>query len=127
MTTKTPEQHREVLREFAKNPLTRKILLIDVMDAITYLLAVTEPAQIDEAVKFPPLNEGLASILGRPCFAVSGIARRLHDLKLYEVPRKAENEQAAALHWMLTLYFKYGVGWALEGEKILSGAEGAKG
>lgn len=67
----------------------------------------------------PPLNDEIEWILGRPCFAVAGIARRLHELKLYDVARKAESEQAAALHWMLNLYFTHGLAWRDEAEKVL--------
>ncbi len=70
-------------------------------------------------MKMPELNEDLKDILGRPCFTVGHLARRLHDLKLYDVPQKAEAEQAAALHWMLSLYFEHGSNWQSEGNKIL--------
>jgi hypothetical protein len=66
------------------------------------------------------LTPELADILGRLCFSVAGIARRLHKLGLYDVKTRAENEQAAALHWMLTLYAKHGDKWMIEGEKILA-------
>jgi hypothetical protein len=67
----------------------------------------------------PPLNEELAWILGRPCFAVARIGRRLHDLGLYVVDTKAEAEQAAAIHSMLGLYLKHGDGWREVAESTL--------
>lgn len=71
----------------------------------------------------PPIemDEEIRWILGRPCFTVPGIARKLHVLGLYEVKTKAEDEQACAIHWMLNLYLKHGPMWRAEGEKILKG------
>lgn len=72
----------------------------------------------------PPLtDEELKWILGRPCFAVAHIAWKLHSLGLYNVERKAEEEQAAAIHWMLSLYLKHGSEWRSIGEEILRGGK----
>jgi len=57
------------------------------------------------------LDDEVRFILGRPNFTLAGIARRLHELGIYEVKTKAEDEQAVAIHWMLTLYEKYGKEW----------------
>jgi predicted nucleic acid-binding Zn-ribbon protein len=72
------------------------------------------------------LTEDLEWILGRPCFTVAKIARRLHELGLYKVETKAENEQAAAAHWMVGLYLKHGDTWREEGEKILKKVDPAQ-
>ncbi len=66
-----------------------------------------------------PLDEEVRWILGRPCFAVSRMAWRLKELGLYDPARKAEDEQACALHWMLTMYGKHGAAWREEADKIL--------
>lgn len=72
-----------------------------------------------DRIVLPPLEGDIAWILGQPCFAVAGIARRLHELGLYEVARKAEAEQAAALHWMLGLHAEHGENWREHGDRIL--------
>lgn len=60
-------------------------------------------------------------ILGRPNFACVPLAMLLrklgHDIKL-----KAEDEQAAVLHFMLNLYFKHGNSWREELGKYLDKA-----
>lgn len=91
-----------------------------------YERATTGLQQLSDTLKkdpcaLPPLDEELAWILGRPCFAVAQVARRLHALGLYRVEAKAEAEQAAALHWMLGLYLKHGSGWRSAAESILDG------
>ena len=69
--------------------------------------------------QLPPLEGDLKEILGKTCLTVAGLGRRLHDLNLYAVPRRVEEEQAAALHWMLNLYLAHGQEWRSVGEKIL--------
>ncbi len=68
----------------------------------------------------PELDDEVRFILGRPCFTVAKIARRLHELGIYEVKTKAEDEQAVALHWMLTLYARYGKEWRTKLEQSLN-------
>lgn len=65
------------------------------------------------------LNKEQIAILGKPNFACTGIARRLHELELYNVEKKSEDEQAAAIHFMLALYEKHGDDWRVEANKIL--------
>ncbi|MEN6464524.1 MAG: hypothetical protein ABFD62_05020 [Syntrophaceae bacterium] len=72
------------------------------------------------------LNDETRWILGRPSFMVAKIAWRLKKLGLYEVATKAEDEQAVTIHWMLTLYEKYGDNWRDEARKILSSTEEQK-
>lgn len=107
----TPERLKEI-REHRANG--RRVSQYEVDDLLAHIDAL-------EADRIPPLNDVLKDILGRVSFTVAHVARRLHALRLYDVERRAEAEQAAALHWMLTLYFKHGDGWMAEGEKILSG------
>lgn len=80
-----------------------------------------EGGQFQREVSLPPLDDEVRDILGRPCFVVARIAQRLHKLGLYEVKTKAEDEQAVALYWMLSLYAKHGADWKKFGDKILNG------
>jgi hypothetical protein len=57
-------------------------------------------------------------ILGRPCFVCAGIAQNLRA-KGYEIERKAEDEQAVVIDWMLSLYAKHGPDWRSEAESFL--------
>jgi len=67
----------------------------------------------------PPLEGQLKEILSLMIFNTAPIGRRLEQLGLYKVPRKVEEEHAAAVHWMLNLYFAHGEKWREMGEKIL--------
>jgi hypothetical protein len=58
-------------------------------------------------------------ILGRPCFVCAGIAQNLRA-KGYEIERKAEDEQAVVIDWMLSLYAKHGPDWRSEAESFLA-------
>ena len=84
--------------------------------------ACEERSQFDAApgwAALASLGEEVEWILGRPCFAVARIAWKLDALGLYKVERKAEAEQAAALHWMLSLYVKHGSKWREIAEETL--------
>lgn len=67
----------------------------------------------------PPLEGELKAILAMMIFDTARIGRRLHELGLYQVPSRVEEEHAAALHWMLNLYFEHGDKWRSAGELIL--------
>ena len=58
----------------------------------------------------PPLDEEVRWILGQPNFACAGIANVLRQMG-YVIERRAEHEQAAAIHWMLTIYCEHGGAW----------------
>lgn len=75
----------------------------------------------------PPLDAELRWILGRPCFTVIGIAGALR-LMGHDIPRKAEEEQAAAIHWMVNMYLQHGSEtWRAEADRALAvGREAAK-
>jgi hypothetical protein len=64
------------------------------------------------------LNDEVRWILGRPNFWCSPIASCLRKLG-YEIRTKAEDEQAAVIHWMLSLYEVHGTAWREEGRKML--------
>ena len=64
------------------------------------------------------LDDQVRWILGRPCFAVAGIARVLRNAGV-SVATKAEDEQAVAIYWMLEMYFLHGENWRKEADKEL--------
>ena len=70
-----------------------------------------EPATLE-------LDEQTRWILGRPNFTCASFANSLRKLG-HKINDKAEDEQAAVIHWMLCLYHKHGEGWRTEGEEIL--------
>lgn len=57
------------------------------------------------------LDEHLVAILGRPNFACAPIAQVLRA-KGRAIPRRAEHEQAAVIHYMLSAYLRHGEAWA---------------
>jgi hypothetical protein len=67
----------------------------------------------------PPLDQEVAYIMGTPNFTCGPLAEGLRR-KGHNIGRKAEAEQAYVIHWMLSLYCKYGATkWHEEGGKIL--------
>jgi len=56
------------------------------------------------------LNPDTAEILGRPNFTCGPIARLLRTAGK-EIEEKAESEQAAVIHWLLTIYDEHGSDW----------------
>ena len=83
------------------------------------------PAQpeVQRLRELPPLGESLRSILGRPNFACAGIAKRLRGMG-YAIPQKAEEEQAATIHWLVNLYLKHGENWATHANAALAASAG---
>jgi hypothetical protein len=66
------------------------------------------------------LDRDTSWILGQPCFAVADIAMILR-WNGREVARRAEAEQAAALHFLLTCWHRFGANaWREEGERLLN-------
>lgn len=57
-----------------------------------------------------PLNEETRWILGRPNFWCYSVAQVLRE-DGHEIPTKAEEEQAAVIHWLLNLYLEHGDQW----------------
>jgi len=64
------------------------------------------------------LNDETRWILGRPNFTCAGIARDLRVLG-QDIKQRAEDEQAAVIHWMLTLYEAHGAGWREAADRVL--------
>lgn len=78
-----------------------------------------QPAPV--AVVLPELNEDLRAILGRPnftCAAVAGVLRRLGQ----DIRKKAEEEQAATIYWLLGHYLKDPLAWRANAESQLQEA-----
>ncbi|WP_287917187.1 hypothetical protein [Comamonas sp.] len=59
---------------------------------------------------FPPMTPELASILGLMCFQCISFAQALRAAG-HTIKTRAEDEQAAVLHWMLGHYFRHGDDW----------------
>ena len=57
-----------------------------------------------------PLNDDTRWILGRPNFWCYSVAQVLRE-DGHEIPTKAEEEQAAVIHWLLHLYLEHGDQW----------------
>ena len=74
---------------------------------------------IPDVLPFKLEDDQIRWILGRPNFAVAYIARILREAG---VPCKtnAEDEQAAAIYWMLSMYVKHGEEWMDIGNKHLA-------
>jgi hypothetical protein len=66
----------------------------------------------------PPLDDELRDILGRPCFTLIGMAQMLRSMG-HDIKRRAEDEQAVSIHWMLDLYMKHGSEWRTEAARII--------
>ena len=75
--------------------------------------AATSPqpaVQSLDAREFPAMTPELAAILGTMCFETINLAKILRSAG-QDIKTRAEDEQAAVLHWMLSLWFKHGEGW----------------
>ena len=66
---------------------------------------IAEPAR-----EFPAMTPELASILGLMCFQCAVFAQALRAGGR-QIKTRAEDEQAAVLHWMLSHYFRHGEEW----------------
>jgi hypothetical protein len=69
----------------------------------------TAPAAAAPAA-LPAMTPELASILGMMCFQCVHFAQALRAAG-HEIKPRAEDEQAAALYWMLGHYFRHGDDW----------------
>lgn len=73
-------------------------------------LAAPQPA-VAAGWEFPALTPELAKILGTMCFQCITFAQALRQAG-HQINTRAEDEQAATLHWMLGHYFRHGEdGW----------------
>lgn len=72
--------------------------------------ALSAPGAAAAAATLPALNDHLVEILGRPNFQCITIAEVLrHSGQV--IKHKAENEQAAVLHYLLGIYLQHGADW----------------
>jgi hypothetical protein len=67
----------------------------------------------------PELDDEVRWILGRPNFACADIARLLRKTG-QKVEKRAEDEQAVAIHLMLSMYMKHGADWRTHGDAELA-------
>ena len=67
------------------------------------------------------LNDEVKRILGTPCFACAGQAQILR-LMGHEIKTKAEDEQAAVLHWNMCMYEKHGDNWRKKAGEVMKKA-----
>lgn len=75
-----------------------------------------QPAQQGSVAE---MNDEVRWILGRPNFACVGIAQYLRS-QGREIQNKAEDEQAEAIYWMLSLYSQHGADWRQKASNLLS-------
>ena len=84
-------------------------IALDFLDtAPAHLHQICEPAAPARA--FPAMTPELEKILGTMCFQTISLSQVLRACGQAIAPR-AEAEQAAVLHWMLSLWFVHGDGW----------------
>ena len=70
-----------------------------------------EQAVVAAGWEFPALTPELAKILGTMCFQCITFSQALRQAG-HQINTRAEDEQAATLHWMLGHYFRHGEdGW----------------
>lgn len=85
----------------------------DVAAARAALEAKPLPAYPDE------LTPELREVLGWMCFQCAPIAHAMQAAGM-DIQRKAEDEQAHVLHWMVKLVLRHGANWRVEGSKDIN-------
>lgn len=88
---------------------------VDAADLATMLDWAGQPKP---APAQPELNADLIEILGRPNFTCIRLAQLLR-LSGVEIAKKAENEQATVIHYLLGFYLKHGSQWAEKADEDL--------
>lgn len=78
--------------------------------AALYLAPIPSRDTTELIRKALELTDDLREILGRPNFTCAPLAVHLRDCGHTILP-KAEHEQAAVIHWLLTLYIAHGSEW----------------
>lgn len=87
-----------------------------------YDYEVVRVAPVEESIPIE-LNDETRFILGRPNFWCGSVAPIFREGG-HTIPKKAEDEQAHIIHWMLGLYAKHGDGWKEKANEYLN--SGAK-
>ncbi|MFF7060741.1 hypothetical protein ACFY89_29030 [Achromobacter spanius] len=80
------------------------------MRAAHAAVGLPAPAADDSRYAVPSLNGGLVEILGRPNFMCAALAALLRAGG-HRIKNKAEHEQAAVIHFLLSYYLKHGSAW----------------
>ena len=110
------------LSEFAsKHRVSYLELCAAVREAVAPAPSSSQEAQHPDAPSrpaLPPLNDAMIEILGRICFRCIRIAHILRKGG-QAIPNRAENEQAAAIYFMLQHYLQHGDGWHEHAEQAL--------
>jgi hypothetical protein len=57
------------------------------------------------------LNEHTTAILGMICLRCGPIAQMMREAKFAAIKRRAEEEQAFVICWLLNIYFEHGEKW----------------
>lgn len=79
----------------------------------------TKCMQSEGTMTHLPLTPTVRSILGRPCFQCINTAQLLR-IAGHEIAKKAEDEQAVTIWWLLNQYLKHGEGkWMGEANSAL--------
>lgn len=117
-----PAGWRELLRQSEDNFLRQygvSVAAAWVYRDLEELLAASpaSPAQAAGMV-LPPLDQDLIDILGRPNFQCIRIAQLFRQAGA-EIATKAENEQAAVIHFLLSMYLQHGKEWATAADEHL--------
>lgn len=77
------------------------------------------PIPAPDLITIDPKDPEVLTILSQLCFQVADIAH-LMQAAGQPIKRKAEDEQAAVLLWMLTKLHQHGKDWRVEGDKELN-------
>ncbi len=97
-------------------------IIREVKDTSGVTLRYNEDTGVFDAVDVPrrhiELNEYTRQILGRPNFACHSVANVLRKSG-QEIPFKAEEEQAAVIHWLLNIYLEHGENYEKEANRRL--------
>ena len=98
----------------AKDPSGNWVELSEVQqivdDAESRIAELETQAAAKVAPEFPAMTPALEKILGTMCFECIHFAQALR-LAGQQIATKAEAEQAATIHWLLSHYFRSGNDW----------------
>ncbi|MEE4715683.1 hypothetical protein V2K69_04820 [Pseudomonas alliivorans] len=90
--------------------LLERLAKIDKLLCPDQSAAVQELRDLITSPTHLPLDDDLRYILGRANFSCMSIAQGLRLLG-YEIPENSEDEQAVAIHWMLSHYLRDPANW----------------
>ncbi|ODJ92505.1 hypothetical protein BB779_26030 [Pseudomonas viridiflava] len=96
--------------QIVPSTLLQRLAKIDRLPCPDQSAAVQELRELIISPTPLPLDDDLRYILGRANFSCMSIAQGLRLLG-YQIPEKSEDEQAAAIHWMLSHYMRDPVNW----------------